>query len=144
MAIPNEVVTRRTFFSFPNKVSYNICIYKFWIENVGVIWQNIKLHLFPGWRFYVLLTRLCEWASILDWSPARAESSHSQICFSIITALHLLSRVLSTAGNDLYSAMWYFGRTAQVLKITSDQVLYPLGTFVPVPKNLGVRTLMAS
>lgn len=34
------------YFFSPNKVSYNISIWKMRIQKVGVIWQNIKLHLF--------------------------------------------------------------------------------------------------
>lgn len=113
-----------------NKVSYNICIWKMRIQKVGVIWQNIKLHLFSQISM-TFRHGPSEWVSILDWSHAGADGSHTQIYFSIIIAFHLLSRVLSAAGNDLYSVR------SDAEKLNHFTCLYPLGTFVPVPKKSG-------
>lgn len=141
-AFPNELVTR-LHFSCPNKVSYNICIWKMRIKNVGVVWQNIKLHLFPGRSFYVISTWPSKWVSILDWSHAGADSSHTQIYFSIITAFYLLSRVLGTAGNDLYSAMIFRQNRPDDGKLNHFTCPYPLRRFVPVSKYMGVKAVLA-
>lgn len=79
--------------------------------------------------------------SLIEVTPGL--TSHTQIYFSIITAFYLLSRVLSAAGNDLYSAIIFRQNRSDAGKLNHFTCPYPLKTFVPVPKNLGIKAVLA-